>query len=775
MLLGSHTFLAVAFSDRPIYVNLSLSTFSSLLVPLSVLGRKKALLSGLMAIPTNGEGITAEATAASTHVSNASVVQELIPGPNGNVDEMKQDSSVASILLFLTSMSHLDRERALRRLEESLNGYEEPDLAILKSTLLSRLVEDHPWQTVHASVAACTALITHIYSVCPGRLADGGEMEFIKALQNIAGKLVTNTEPRVREATSVLIGALSQASPLSTFLALTPVLLSHADANFSLDAQQRLKEASRIAARDVKDVAAAAAKSGHSLVHETEGWRGLETTLLALGALVKGSGSVAASCTDGAFEDILTCIDRARPHPNRFVREAGLILLNACALSAAFVSPDLVDPTVSKVAKACLPSLQEGLQDNWSQVRYVASVATRTILSNLTRDAREPFYDVLLPRMCLNRHYVAEGVRNYSQETWRSVLGTDGRRLLKERLHFVIDFYVSQTGAENHAVREAACQSLGEAVLRLETSSVANEVGRVISALVDCFKDESWPVRDHACRALSEVVCAFPVQAEAKNDLMEVRELFVRHLSDNIPSVRVNCAQAFVRACAAYSDDHPFMGFKTAAKIAEEQMIGIESQREDIQENGAKDSNGHNTVVLDTQFGASTRLAGAKHSGNSAHDRAHTDQVMYSCGSLAPKLRRGGGCSDHGFVRPKEGWEMSEGGILVWRALLQSGPRGRAHADALFLKVVQVGLIGVQKSFRQQSKFILAVLSALNDALQIRIPVATDTISHIVAIIAASEGQSDVNRRAGRECRRHLVRSVGLSAVSEAERAIVRG
>jgi len=30
-------------------------------------------------------------------------------------------------------------------------------------------------------------------------------------------------------------------------------------------------------------------------------------------------------------------------------------------------------------------------------------------------------------------------------------------------------------------------------------------------------------------------------------------------------------------------------------------------------------------------------------------DKEHTDKQMYSCGSLAPKLKRGGGCMDHGF------------------------------------------------------------------------------------------------------------------------------
>jgi hypothetical protein len=40
---------------------------------------------------------------------------------------------------------------------------------------------------------------------------------------------------------------------------------------------------------------------------------------------------------------------------------------------------------------------------------------------------------------------------------------------------------------------------------------------------------------------------------------------------------------------------------------------------------------------------------------------------MFSCGSLAPKLKRGGGCMDHGFTKPKEPWECSDGTIFLLR------------------------------------------------------------------------------------------------------------
>ncbi len=43
------------------------------------------------------------------------------------------------------------------------------------------------------------------------------------------------------------------------------------------------------------------------------------------------------------------------------------------------------------------------------------------------------------------------------------------------------------------------------------------------------------------------------------------------------------------------------------------------------------------------------------------HDNpAHTDQQMYSCGSLVPSMRRGG-CMDSRYHKPGEPWEKSEG------------------------------------------------------------------------------------------------------------------
>jgi hypothetical protein len=47
--------------------------------------------------------------------------------------------------------------------------------------------------------------------------------------------------------------------------------------------------------------------------------------------------------------------------------------------------------------------LAKGLGDNWSQVRFAASVATRAFLEGMDDDTMNAVFPMLLPRMCLNR------------------------------------------------------------------------------------------------------------------------------------------------------------------------------------------------------------------------------------------------------------------------------------------------------------------------------------------------------------------------------------
>lgn len=575
--------------------------------------------------------------------------------------------SVSSAMLIeetipaMCSDNALKRSQATHLFEGACGSLNTQDLRELSAAIETRLAcldtsdPAIPWH-VHSGT-----LLSAVYTV-----------PYSRELRDVAQKTslvaITHAEPRVRTVASNLLAVISKenaectestSEDLSTaWKHCVRSLLKIVEARFQIGEDARLAEAGRVAAREAGKRAQGTKLNDVKIVHETEGWKGLETALLALKGVIEGCGK--RIFEDGkaiedvpCLEEILNIVTKGKHHENRFVREGGLRLLTAIIE----VSPkELLCAVMERTVK----TIADGLQDNWSQVRYASSLATRTVLRELPADVRRTHYHLLLPRMCLNRHYVAEGVRVMSQSTWTNIISTDGRAYLVESLDEVITFYESQCAADNHAVREAACQCFGEVASKLPKEAVDKHVVRIIAALVDCFKDESWPVRDHACRAISQVLKEFPAASEKSEQCPEVYKLFIAHLADNIPSVRDNCAEAVVNASKSFPRDHEIFGLTRLATAAKELIACVTKQ-------GSKEfSNAHAHVPhRHTGYGAAAKLA------RDNDVELHTGQVMYSCGSLAPKLRRGGGCMDHGFSRPKEPWEEADGGLRLWRRIAQ--------------------------------------------------------------------------------------------------------
>ena len=247
----------------------------------------------------------------------------------------------------------------------------------------------------------------------------------------------------------------------------------------------------------------------------------------------------------------------------------------------------------------------------------------------------------------MNRYYVAEGVKIYSIETWKLVHGEQGKQIIIKYVKEVCEYYIQQSTADNHAVREAACHCISELCTKV-AAEVDKEpfkpfIAQMIGALLECFKDQSWPVRDCACLACGHFVATFPEESKPVFD--ELCTLWVAHLSDNIQSVREHSAQSIIQVMkCAYTEELKAV----VVKFIDENIMKAKEQSP----SSAKFSNLSN----ETQFGV------AKPS-----DHEHDNGVMYSCGSLAPKLKKGGGCMDHGFTRPMEVWELSDGAIFLAR------------------------------------------------------------------------------------------------------------
>jgi len=408
-----------------------------------------------------------------------------------------------------------------------------------------------------------------------------------------------------------------------------------------------------------------AAKS--KIFHESAGWRFLETTMKCLRCMIEGCGK---SFNEFINQELLDLLFSALTHTNRFVRETGFNVCSAIVVCGNNLDGTVNNNSVVKYGHAFAKYFAKGLADNWSQVRLASSVATRNFLLSFStiKDCEQYFPD-LLPRLCLNRYYIAEGVRIYSQDTWRLVSKEQGKELVEKYISDVVKYYIEATQADNHAVREAACACISELAVKIDPIAVRQYVPILLDALLDCFQDDSWPVRDAACVACGNFILSFAAESSEKQSIFY--SLFLGNLKDPIPSVREGAGVALAKYVKAFGDE-------VLPKILEEIKEGLLEVKN-------QPENADKFIGLDkrpVQFGI------AKNIQEKGYDERHTDQQMYSCGSLAPKMGRGsrGGCSDAKFRRPSEPWERSDGSIYLISELSQHFPQQMAQ---LFPNVVK--------------------------------------------------------------------------------------
>lgn len=155
-----------------------------------------------------------------------------------------------------------------------------------------------------------------------------------------------------------------------------------------------------------------------------------------------------------------------------------------------------------------------------------------------------------------------------------------------------------------------------------------------------CFHDESWPVRDEACLACGTFCLAYPT--ECSPELPTLFERWTEQLTDQIWSVREDAAVALGDATTAYGPDM----LEKVLTVVRKSLPAARDQPPMSREEYKKLQN---------------------------DATAHTGNQLYSCGSLAPKLRKGGagriGCSSCAIDRPKAPWEATDGCIYLLREL----------------------------------------------------------------------------------------------------------
>eukprot|EP01083_Nonionella_stella_P246082 854784_1 len=272
--------------------------------------------------------------------------------------------------------------------------------------------------------------------------------------------------------------------------------------------------------------------------------------------------------------------------------------------------------------------------------------------------------------MCINRYYVAAGVRVFSLESWKLLVGNNGRKFVAEYIFYIQKFFSYQAKADNHAVREAACHCIAELATKIDHLACIKYIPNLLDALIACFKDMSWPVRDAACVALGDFVSQFP--NESANDLNDLYKLWFEHLSDNIPSVREDSAIALGKILKCDILAKKYGAEKKVIQHIKKYINEIDKQKSDDKYITHKEDmnikfDNYENVTL---FG----VAAKKIRDNDPN--LHTGQQQYSCGSLAPKLKKAtrSGCMDHGFTRDRSPWEFTDGCIHLLRELIIAFP-----------------------------------------------------------------------------------------------------
>ncbi len=534
-------------------------------------------------------------------------------------------SSTNNALESLTRRAHVnDTVRGLA--SGALNDMKESGGKRVPTYVIFRLLGSEDWEAIATGIYLAVELVKRR---CEEELDEDTRLRFIHA----ALDHLEHSEVRVRNLVAALVRELAQSSGVDKTV---PLELYHN--YFKERLIQSITDNFERTATPILNELGGGTKVA---LDDTSGWKALETSINMLQNFVQGIGR--PFIDKGYWSPVLmkfTCLGASK-HLNRHVRESSFGLIDTVIHEMSGQQDQKGDDGVKgsflEVMKKFSEAIASGLADNWSQVRFAASVANRTFLGSLRQSDREERYFLLLPCMCLNRHYLAEGVKLYSQETWRIFLGSDGVEAVTRHIVSVVDYYVKVAEADNHVVREAACHSITELCLRISKDALSPHVPKLLSTLLICFKDESWPVRDAACLTTGHLASSY--QNECATHKEQLYTLWFKHLSEPIWTVREDSAETLALVCRTYGDD----ALQRCRAWIRVNLPKAQTQPPQRPEEALADQN---NISL------------------------HTDRQRYSCGSLAPKLRKGG-CSDCVISRPASPWEYTDGALYLLRRLCE--------------------------------------------------------------------------------------------------------
>ena len=346
------------------------------------------------------------------------------------------------------------------------------------------------------------------------------------AKSHIVNDFIGHDEPRVRKLTADLIGVLAGKLGPSYFEELGPILFSLVRAFF-----QRRDVSRETQLGGVSEIA----------LDDTTGWYALESILCSYRELVSGCGKTLDYLQRASETELNLLIRDSAGHMNRYIRQATFEFIHALMVQYDPGSLSWDDGEYVHMLCHCIAS---GLSDDFSQVRFPATFAARYFLlaiNDCDRDAH--IWAELLPRICLNRHYPADGVKNASLDMWGVVTEGKGRELVTKHVRVAYEHYASMVDNKSHLICEAACWVLGELGSIISADAVVPYLAGILNLLGVALGDDSWQVRGAACVATGRMTRAHPDET-CSTVCDTFLPLWITHLNDHIWALRSDSATA---------------------------------------------------------------------------------------------------------------------------------------------------------------------------------------------------------------------------------------
>lgn len=244
--------------------------------------------------------------------------------------------------------------------------------------MLKILYNSSRWEDRYAAINGSIVLMKQFYKPGEDNQINVQLKDFV--WNTIRGEkipsLLTDQEFRVRNQIGPLLSEMishDQEKGAQHFEKLKELLLKNIEDTFTRDPEGGVDASANLALVNRKKINADD-QTGKTM-HDTEGWKSLETSMRILQNMIEAIGTRLY-----AFEldRILNVILKGVDHINRFVREISYFVLNAIFSASKEIigGSGEQSPHEIKFREFCsdlIPIISQGLGDNWSQVRYAAS------------------------------------------------------------------------------------------------------------------------------------------------------------------------------------------------------------------------------------------------------------------------------------------------------------------------------------------------------------------------------------------------------------------